>query len=332
MRGHSEPHGASASRCILRYTLRLLTLDQLERATALICALEVLRRQRPQLLGDERFAVGLWVGNSATANTMKQVRTELVDYQAASAHLAGSARTMPVVQNETRERRLRAPAHEDEGRARRRPLRERRVRVRTHTPTGCPWYSSTSRSTASCRASSSPPSTSSRCCRGAARPACCSAARTREGGRSSARSTSIPEAQPSCPTGCAARAHRAGRAAPDFRTARHHGRPVRDGHRRAVHAPDGEGSAQDPRVHRHGAPRREQIQALYSRETPHFPPPASTIPRPSSRWIAKPRAGSTSGWRARAMDEGDSAPHLRRLLSAAASLSKRATRSPPTPT
>ena len=54
---------------LLRYTLRLLTLDQLGRAATLICALENLRRAQPDRLGDVRFSVGIWVGKSATANT-----------------------------------------------------------------------------------------------------------------------------------------------------------------------------------------------------------------------------------------------------------------------
>ncbi|NUQ72871.1 MAG: hypothetical protein HUU21_04870 [Polyangiaceae bacterium] len=57
---------------LLRYTLRLLTLDQLGRAATLICALETQRRTSPLALGDERFSVGLWVGRSATANTMEE--------------------------------------------------------------------------------------------------------------------------------------------------------------------------------------------------------------------------------------------------------------------
>jgi hypothetical protein len=65
---------------MLRYTLRLLTLDQLGRAATLICALEMLRR-RHRDLGDERFAVGLWVGRTATANTMKQVRQKIAEYK-----------------------------------------------------------------------------------------------------------------------------------------------------------------------------------------------------------------------------------------------------------
>lgn len=65
---------------ILRYTLRLLTLDQLGRAATLICALEEMRRRSPKKLGDARFAVGLWVGRSATANNLKDVHAALNDY------------------------------------------------------------------------------------------------------------------------------------------------------------------------------------------------------------------------------------------------------------
>ena len=36
---------------IMRYTLRLLTLQQFQRATALICAMEVLRRAEPKVWG-----------------------------------------------------------------------------------------------------------------------------------------------------------------------------------------------------------------------------------------------------------------------------------------
>ena len=81
MRGQSAAHRGLGVAVILRYTLRLLTLDQLERATALICALEVIRRRPESLLGEDRFAVGLWVGQSATANTMKAIIEQLDDYR-----------------------------------------------------------------------------------------------------------------------------------------------------------------------------------------------------------------------------------------------------------
>ncbi len=54
---------------LMRYTLRLLTLDQLERAATLICALEVERESNPKL-GKHPFEIGLWVGQSATPNKM----------------------------------------------------------------------------------------------------------------------------------------------------------------------------------------------------------------------------------------------------------------------
>ncbi|MEU5161028.1 helicase-related protein [Streptomyces sp. NPDC020875] len=55
---------------LMRYTLRLLTLQQFERATILICAMELMRRSRPERLGDEPISIGMWVGRSATPNTL----------------------------------------------------------------------------------------------------------------------------------------------------------------------------------------------------------------------------------------------------------------------
>jgi hypothetical protein len=55
---------------LMRYTLRLLTLDQLGRAATLICALELERQQDAVKLGDWPFEIGLWVGRAATPNEM----------------------------------------------------------------------------------------------------------------------------------------------------------------------------------------------------------------------------------------------------------------------
>ena len=67
----SDPSMNSAGVSILmRYTLRLLTLDQLERATTLICALELKRIDRPNELGQWPFEIGLWVGQGATPNRL----------------------------------------------------------------------------------------------------------------------------------------------------------------------------------------------------------------------------------------------------------------------
>lgn len=55
---------------LMRYTLRLLTLDQLGRASALICALELERQADPERLGVWPFEIGLWVGSGATPNRL----------------------------------------------------------------------------------------------------------------------------------------------------------------------------------------------------------------------------------------------------------------------
>ena len=54
----------------MRYTLRLLTLDQLSRAATLICALELERQKDVEKLGEWPFEIGLWVGKAATPNRM----------------------------------------------------------------------------------------------------------------------------------------------------------------------------------------------------------------------------------------------------------------------
>jgi hypothetical protein len=59
---------------IKRYTLRLLTAQQFQRAGSLICALEVLRRENSHLLCTETFSLGLWVGAGSAPNSYKDAR------------------------------------------------------------------------------------------------------------------------------------------------------------------------------------------------------------------------------------------------------------------
>ena len=54
---------------IMRYTLRLLTLQQFQRASTLICAMELLRKADPGTWGETPFTLGLWVGQKVTPNT-----------------------------------------------------------------------------------------------------------------------------------------------------------------------------------------------------------------------------------------------------------------------
>lgn len=58
--------GSRGLTVIMRYTLRLLTLQQFQRAATLLCALEVIRREDEATWGEEPFTLGLWVGNRVT--------------------------------------------------------------------------------------------------------------------------------------------------------------------------------------------------------------------------------------------------------------------------
>ncbi|WP_331318996.1 DISARM system helicase DrmA [Methylobacterium mesophilicum] len=65
---HPGLDGAGLS-VVMRYTLRLLTLDQLQRAAGLVCALELERRASGRL-GTWPIEIGLWLGGAATPNTL----------------------------------------------------------------------------------------------------------------------------------------------------------------------------------------------------------------------------------------------------------------------
>lgn len=64
---------------LMRYTLRLLTTQQFQRAAGLICAMEHIRREHPGELGADAFGIGLWVGGGATPNTRKDALQALSD-------------------------------------------------------------------------------------------------------------------------------------------------------------------------------------------------------------------------------------------------------------
>ena len=90
--GYDGSRGLSV---IMRYTLRLLTLQQFQRATALICAMEVLRRTAlssgDESLGVETFSIGLWVGNNVTPGTTENSHEAIVDARNPNRYNGGSA-------------------------------------------------------------------------------------------------------------------------------------------------------------------------------------------------------------------------------------------------
>ena len=62
---------------LMRYTLRLLTAQQFQRASGLICAMERIRRREANRLGEEPFSIGIWLGGETTPNSRNDARQVL---------------------------------------------------------------------------------------------------------------------------------------------------------------------------------------------------------------------------------------------------------------
>ena len=65
---------------MMRYTLRLLTAQQFQRAASLICALESLRLDA-KIAGEARISIGAWLGNATTPNKREDAIKALNDYK-----------------------------------------------------------------------------------------------------------------------------------------------------------------------------------------------------------------------------------------------------------
>lgn len=91
--GAEARDGTDGVAVLMRYTLRLLTAQQFQRASTLICACEELRRER-LAAGDTRwgttpFRIGLWVGSGVTPNSFDKARDAVEDIRGVADAVGG---------------------------------------------------------------------------------------------------------------------------------------------------------------------------------------------------------------------------------------------------
>jgi hypothetical protein len=79
--GPAGRDGSEGVAVLMRYTLRLLTAQQFQRAATLVCACEFLRRERwaadDRRWGETPFRIGLWVGLAASPNSYDDAATQI---------------------------------------------------------------------------------------------------------------------------------------------------------------------------------------------------------------------------------------------------------------
>jgi hypothetical protein len=128
---------------LMRYTLRLLTLDQLSRASGVICALELMRGEpawlegNKHLLGDWPIEIGLWVGSAASPEPARQNRRWSERHRrrprtALSARRPrgpGTDQSMPMVRDAFFTRQLRLHSNRARAAQHGNPLRKSRLRL-----------------------------------------------------------------------------------------------------------------------------------------------------------------------------------------------------------
>ena len=77
---------------LMRYTLRLLTAQQFQRATTLVCAAEQVRAADPATWGQVPFRIGLWVGSDVSPKRVSEAAESLAEAR------SGRTRRLPVLQ------------------------------------------------------------------------------------------------------------------------------------------------------------------------------------------------------------------------------------------
>jgi hypothetical protein len=91
--GDDARDGTDGVAVLMRYTLRLLTAQQFQRATTLICACELLRKERiaggDLRWGSVPFRIGLWVGLSVTPNSFDEAKQQIIDATGQDGQVGG---------------------------------------------------------------------------------------------------------------------------------------------------------------------------------------------------------------------------------------------------
>ncbi|GAA0909943.1 DISARM system helicase DrmA [Virgisporangium aurantiacum] len=82
--GADARSGAAGVNVLMRYTLRLLTAQQFQRAAALVCAAEYLRRGDDERWGAEPFRIGLWVGGGVSPNWFHDAEEQIAEAREAA--------------------------------------------------------------------------------------------------------------------------------------------------------------------------------------------------------------------------------------------------------
>lgn len=75
------PKRDTATAILSRYTLRMLTAQQFQRTSALFVALELVRHEQVDLLGERPFTLGLWVGQGLTPNRFTEAADLMEDLE-----------------------------------------------------------------------------------------------------------------------------------------------------------------------------------------------------------------------------------------------------------
>lgn len=74
--------GGDGVAVLMRYTLRLLTSQQFQRAAALICAADLIRQEDSATWGEKPFSIGLWVGSAVSPKRYKDAEAQVMAVRA----------------------------------------------------------------------------------------------------------------------------------------------------------------------------------------------------------------------------------------------------------